>query len=137
MRAMATDYGPDGIRVNAIVPGTIDTPMNATTLRTAENRARFAALAPLGRLGTPDDLAGIAVYLASEDFGLLHRSCFHRGRRADGYGIAPPHTDRPTQLLDRRKARGLCRLPGGTPRRNGSDRRIRCPGRFRRSACRS
>ena len=67
MRAMAADYGPDGIRVNAIVPGTIDTPMNATTLRTAENRARFAALAPLGRLGTPDDLAGIAVYLASED----------------------------------------------------------------------
>ncbi|MGD0498101.1 MAG: glucose 1-dehydrogenase [Bryobacteraceae bacterium] len=67
MRAMAADYGPEGIRVNAIVPGTIDTPMNAKTLSTPENRARFAAMAPLGRLGSPDDLAGIALFLASED----------------------------------------------------------------------
>jgi NAD(P)-dependent dehydrogenase (short-subunit alcohol dehydrogenase family) len=67
MRAMAADYGPDGIRVNAVVPGTIDTPMNATTLSTPQNRERFAALAPLGRLGLPEDLAGIAVFLASED----------------------------------------------------------------------
>ena len=41
--------------------------MNAITLAIAESRARFAALAPLGRLGTPDDLAGIAVFLASEE----------------------------------------------------------------------
>jgi NAD(P)-dependent dehydrogenase (short-subunit alcohol dehydrogenase family) len=67
MRAMAADYGPDGIRVNAIVPGTIDTPMNAVTLSTEEARARFAALSPLGRLGSADDLAGIALFLASDD----------------------------------------------------------------------
>ncbi len=67
MRAMAADYGRDGIRVNAIVPGTIDTPMNAATLSNPENRSRFAALAPLGRLGSPEDLAGIALFLASDD----------------------------------------------------------------------
>jgi meso-butanediol dehydrogenase/(S,S)-butanediol dehydrogenase/diacetyl reductase len=67
MRAMAADYAPDHIRVNAIVPGTIDTPMNAFALADPKNRARFAELAPARRLGMPEDLSGIAIYLASED----------------------------------------------------------------------
>jgi NAD(P)-dependent dehydrogenase (short-subunit alcohol dehydrogenase family) len=67
MRAMAADYAPDNIRVNAIVPGTIDTPMNAVLFSDSEMRKRFADLAPARRLGTPADLAGIAVFLASED----------------------------------------------------------------------
>lgn len=67
MRAMAADYGPDGIRVNAIIPGTTDTPMNAVSLGTQEERNRWAAMAPLGRLGTPADVAGVAVFLASDD----------------------------------------------------------------------
>ena len=67
MRAMAADYAPDNIRVNAIVPGTIDTPMNAIELSDAKMRAHFAEITPARRLGTPEDLAGIAVFLASED----------------------------------------------------------------------
>ena len=67
MRAMATDYAPDRIRVNAIIPGTIDTPMNAMELSDPLARARYAEIAPARRLGTPEDLAGIAVFLASED----------------------------------------------------------------------
>lgn len=67
MRAMAADYAPDNIRVNAIVPGTIDTPMNAVLFSDPEMRKRFAGIAPARRLGTPADLAGIAVFLASED----------------------------------------------------------------------
>jgi NAD(P)-dependent dehydrogenase (short-subunit alcohol dehydrogenase family) len=67
MRAMAADYAPDKIRVNAIVPGTIDTPMNAIELSDPKRRQHFADLAPARRLGMPEDLAGIAVFLASED----------------------------------------------------------------------
>lgn len=67
MRAMAADYAPEHIRVNAIVPGTIDTPMNATELSDPEIRRHFTEIAPARRLGTPDDLAGIAVFLASDD----------------------------------------------------------------------
>jgi len=67
MRAMAADYAPDNIRVNAIVPGTIDTPMNAIELSDPKLRQHFAEIAPARRLGTPEDLGGIAVFLASED----------------------------------------------------------------------
>jgi NAD(P)-dependent dehydrogenase (short-subunit alcohol dehydrogenase family) len=67
MRAMAADYAPDHIRVNAIVPGTIDTPMNAVELSDPAARERYAEIAPARRLGTPQDLAGIASFLASDD----------------------------------------------------------------------
>ena len=67
MRAMAADYGPLHIRVNALVPGTIDTPMNAAGLADPAMRAHYADIAPAKRLGQPKDLAGMAVFLASED----------------------------------------------------------------------
>jgi len=67
MRAMAADYAPEHIRVNAIIPGTIDTPMNAVELSDIGARQRYADITPARRLGTPDDLAGIAVFLASDD----------------------------------------------------------------------
>jgi NAD(P)-dependent dehydrogenase (short-subunit alcohol dehydrogenase family) len=66
-RSMAVDYAPYHIRVNAIVPGTIDTPMNAEEFLIPGARERWAAAAPAGRLGTADDVAGMAVFLASED----------------------------------------------------------------------
>ncbi len=67
MRAMAIDYAPEHIRVNAIIPGTIDTPMNADELSDPTIRARYAEIAPARRLGTPQDIAGIATFLASDD----------------------------------------------------------------------
>jgi NAD(P)-dependent dehydrogenase (short-subunit alcohol dehydrogenase family) len=66
-RAMASDYASDNIRVNAIVPGTIDTPMNAPELANEESRQRFIARALAGRLGTPEDICGLAVFLASDE----------------------------------------------------------------------
>jgi NAD(P)-dependent dehydrogenase (short-subunit alcohol dehydrogenase family) len=67
MRSMAVDYAPEHIRVNAIVPGTIDTPMNAEEFLIPGAREKWAAAAPAGRLGTGDDVAGMALFLATED----------------------------------------------------------------------
>jgi NAD(P)-dependent dehydrogenase (short-subunit alcohol dehydrogenase family) len=66
-RAMAADYGSLGIRVNAIVPGTIDTPMNAEEFADPAIRQHYIGKAPAGRLGVGDDIAGVAVYLGSDD----------------------------------------------------------------------
>jgi NAD(P)-dependent dehydrogenase (short-subunit alcohol dehydrogenase family) len=67
MRAMAVDYAPDNIRVNAIVPGTMNTPMNAEYLSDSQVRADLIAKAPLGRLGVADNVSGLAVFLASDE----------------------------------------------------------------------
>jgi NAD(P)-dependent dehydrogenase (short-subunit alcohol dehydrogenase family) len=67
MRSMAVDYAPDRIRVNAIVPGTMDTPMNAEEFSDPEARKKSVAKIPAGRLGVGDDIAGLATFLASDD----------------------------------------------------------------------
>lgn len=69
-RNMALDYAPDGIRVNAICPGTMDSEMVRTSARAEggdidATLARYGAFHPLGRLGTPEDVAQAALYLAS------------------------------------------------------------------------
>jgi NAD(P)-dependent dehydrogenase (short-subunit alcohol dehydrogenase family) len=66
-RAMVADYSRHHIRVNAIVPGTIDTPMNAVELSDPKMREKLIAMAPCGRLGIGDDIAGLAAFLASDD----------------------------------------------------------------------
>jgi NAD(P)-dependent dehydrogenase (short-subunit alcohol dehydrogenase family) len=69
MRSMAVDYAADRIRVNAIVPGTMDTPMNAAQLSDPHAREKFIAKTPAGRLGIGEDIAGLATFLASDDAG--------------------------------------------------------------------
>jgi NAD(P)-dependent dehydrogenase (short-subunit alcohol dehydrogenase family) len=66
-RVMAAAYARDGIRVNAVIPGTMDTPMNDLLLRNDETREQFREAVPMGRLGRPCDIEGLAVFLASED----------------------------------------------------------------------
>ena len=66
-RAIAIAYARQGVRANAICPGGVDTPMIAPLLGTEERQRRFAEAHPLGRVGTPEDIAHFALYLASNE----------------------------------------------------------------------
>jgi NAD(P)-dependent dehydrogenase (short-subunit alcohol dehydrogenase family) len=66
-RVMAGELAPYSIRVNGIVPGAITTPLTQAQHDDPEIRARLVATHPIGRLGKPADLTGIAVFLASDE----------------------------------------------------------------------
>jgi NAD(P)-dependent dehydrogenase (short-subunit alcohol dehydrogenase family) len=70
-RQVARDYSGEGIRVNALCPGWIDTPFNTPSWENFGGRDRFLEevprLVPLGRIGTPEEAARLACFLLSED----------------------------------------------------------------------
>lgn len=68
-RDFAVELAPQGIRVNAIAPGPIETPMFDAL--TAEQKAAHAAKVPLGRLGQPADIGAASVFLASDDAAFI------------------------------------------------------------------
>ncbi|MBQ0932284.1 SDR family NAD(P)-dependent oxidoreductase [Ideonella alba] len=63
-RAMAREFGPEGVRINCITPGLIETDITAGKL-SDEKKAEINATIPLNRLGRADDVAGACVFLAS------------------------------------------------------------------------
>jgi NAD(P)-dependent dehydrogenase (short-subunit alcohol dehydrogenase family) len=67
VRNTAVEYGPSGIRVNAIVPGGVKTPAFVEYLGTPEKLASYEAQVPLGRLNRPEDVANAALWLASDE----------------------------------------------------------------------
>ena len=70
-RAMAVDHAPDGIRVNSVSPGSVDTPMLRAAARDVSPEdpdaviAQWGSLHPLGRVGAPAEIADVIVFLAS------------------------------------------------------------------------
>ena len=70
-RHLARELGPRHIRVNAVCPGPIMTDM-LTRTTSKEQIADLAAQVPVGRAGTPDDIAGVIAFLASDDAGYIN-----------------------------------------------------------------
>jgi NAD(P)-dependent dehydrogenase (short-subunit alcohol dehydrogenase family) len=76
-RALALVGGPDGVRVNVICPGPVDTPMLPTFFGRdpgadmADLMHNFISLVPLGRPATPEEIAGVVAFLASDDAGFV------------------------------------------------------------------
>jgi NAD(P)-dependent dehydrogenase (short-subunit alcohol dehydrogenase family) len=70
-RAMSTDYASCGIRVNAVSPGTIDSPMLhdfvAAQSDPEQVRQQFDAIHPIGRVGTIEEVANVCLFLASDE----------------------------------------------------------------------
>ena len=67
MSVMALDYAANNIRVNAVVPGFIDTPMNAHVMRDPEQLKYWSASIPAKRPGKPEEVAAVILFLASEE----------------------------------------------------------------------
>lgn len=65
-RSLAEAWGPDGIRVNGIAPGFVETKMTAAAMSDEARRSAYLKTVPLGRFSTPDDVAHVALFLASE-----------------------------------------------------------------------
>jgi NAD(P)-dependent dehydrogenase (short-subunit alcohol dehydrogenase family) len=70
-RALALEWGPRGVRVNAIAPGFILTNLTRKLWSQPRMQEWNQANCPLGRLGQPDDLVGAAVFLASEAWAFV------------------------------------------------------------------
>jgi glucose 1-dehydrogenase len=76
MRNLAVELGPLGITVNNVAPGAIATPINKSLLANKEQLNALLNNIPLGRMGTPDDVAGLVAFLVSDDATYITGSTF-------------------------------------------------------------
>jgi meso-butanediol dehydrogenase/(S,S)-butanediol dehydrogenase/diacetyl reductase len=88
-RSLALDCARDGIRVNALCPGLVETAISVATLARPDDREAWLAPIPLGRIGTPEEIANVAAFLASDEASYMTGSVIV----ADG-GITA-HTGQP------------------------------------------
>ncbi|PHS24239.1 MAG: dehydrogenase [Robiginitomaculum sp.] len=87
-KAMALALAPHGIRVNAIGPGSINTEVLKAVADNPEARRKILSRTPLGHIGDPDEIAGIASFLASKDASYITGQCLY----ADGGRLSLNYT---------------------------------------------
>lgn len=75
-RAMALDHAAEKIRVNCVCPGIVETEMVAAFSMDANARQQRVAMHPVGRFGQPEDIAGLAVFLASDEAAWITGAAF-------------------------------------------------------------
>jgi NAD(P)-dependent dehydrogenase (short-subunit alcohol dehydrogenase family) len=75
-RALAVEFGPKNIRVNCICPGVIDTPMVESVIAPLKNSNRPLRFSPIQRLGTAEDIAYCALYLAADESSFVTGAVF-------------------------------------------------------------
>lgn len=75
-RSWAQEFGPHGIRVNALAPGLIQTDFSEYFWKDDERRKAFEAQQPIQRLGQPEDVAGLALHLASDESSFITGQVF-------------------------------------------------------------
>ncbi len=71
IRVMAREWAKDGVTVNAVAPGYVETPLTRGHLAEGGNREKLESQVPAGRLGTPDEIAGPVLFLASRHAGFI------------------------------------------------------------------
>ena len=139
-KAMAIDHAAQGIRVNCLSPGDVKTPMldedaRAQGLTWDEYYAQAAGQRPMGRIGTPEEIAKAALFLASDDSTYMtganlvvdgggQASQGGLGRRFKGSVDLGPGSQAPPRFL----ALGWpgARSPDGKPGRRQASREVRC-----------
>ena len=77
MRNAAIELAPYKIRVNNVAPGAIETPINAETLNHPERVAVLRTIVPLMRMGKPDEVAQVALFLASDASSYVTGSTYY------------------------------------------------------------
>lgn len=75
-RCLAIDYAKEKIRCNCVCPALVDTPMAADAIADPDMNAMMLSKHPIGRFGTPDDVARMLLYLASDDASWVTGSLF-------------------------------------------------------------
>jgi glucose 1-dehydrogenase len=75
-RTLAVELGPLGITINNIAPGAIETPINTALLNDPSKLSSLLKQIPVGRLGQPEDVAGLAAFLASDDAAYVTGATF-------------------------------------------------------------
>ena len=77
VKGLSTELAPAGIYVNSVAPGWVDTDMSASALNDSATSKRIFAGIPLGRVGTPEEIAGPILFLCSQYAGFITGEVFN------------------------------------------------------------